>query len=445
MFLVGWLLLGYEVGAQGIVFHEGSLEEAFALAKQEHKAVFADFYTSWCGPCRMMEKEVFVQEKVGEYYNRNFVCCRIDGEKGEGPAWVKRYRIAGYPAFLYLDSEGQVLYRFSGARQADEFLAEAERVTLCARFGGWEKMQADYEAGSEDPELLKVYSGLCPPQEKAKALNRYLRALPDEQLFAQETGKWFEQGLTVYHYPLMKRLIEGRVKMGEQSAEFDFVFTFPLQFKMTEFFNRCVETGDDALLEELLALKRVFGVLPRSLDGDIRIVEGRGLYFASEDFIRLSYWYENRNDDERFKSLLESYLPALMQENPLDTLDARTRFLEQLIGYLSDADRQLSESYLLFGRAMTDFIDYYWRLVPSDKKHRERCLAWLGYVSRMNPYNPEVAMRCAGLFVRLHDKKAAVACLETAVEKQRKFTHGKPVKMLKRLEDLLRDVRNDKV
>lgn len=445
LFLLGWLCLNYEVCAQGIVFQKGSWEDVLALAEQENKAVFVDFYTSWCGPCKMMEKEVFSQEKVGEYYNRNFVCCQIDGEKGEGPALVKKYKITGYPTFLYLDCRGQVLYRFSGARKVNEFLMEAERVSLCARFGGWEKMQADYKAGSENPELLKVYSELCSPQEKAKVLNRYLRSLPDEQLFAQETGKLFEQGLTVYHYPLMKRLIEGRVKMGEQNAEFDFVFTFPLQFKMTEFFNRSVREGNKELLEELLSLKRTFSVLPLSLDGDIHIMEGRGLYFASEDWINLSYLYENRNDDEQFKALLESYLPVLIQENPLDTLEARTHFLEQLIEYLSDANQRLAESYMLFGRTMVDFIDYYWRIVPSDKKHREQCIAWLGYVSRMNPYNSEVAMMSAELFVRLHDKKAALECLEMAVEKQKNFTQDKPVKILKRLEDLLRDIRNDKV
>ena len=53
-------------------------------------------------------------------------------------------------------------------------------------------------------------------------------ALPDKQLFAQETGKLFEKGLSVYNYDLMKRIIEGRVKMGEQSPEYDFVLYLPV-------------------------------------------------------------------------------------------------------------------------------------------------------------------------------------------------------------------------
>ena len=431
--------------AQGIVFQKGTWEEVLDMAKQENKVVFVDVYTSWCGPCKMMEEEVFPLSKVGDYYNQHFICSQIDAEKGEGPDWVKKYKITAFPTFLYLNGDGQVVYRFSGARNGREFLEEAERVSLCARYGGWDKIQADYHAGSKDPGMLNVYYELCPTNEKAEVRNRYLMALPDEQLFAQETGKLFEEGLSIYNYSLMKRLVEGRVKMGEQSPEFDFIYTFPLQFRMTDFFNRCVKSGDKERLEELFSLKRIFCALPRSLDGDINIVEGRGLYFASEDWINLCYLYRNRNDNEQFKSLLETYLPALMQENPLDTLDAQTKQLEGLIEYIPFIEKTMSERYLLFGRTMIDFIDYYWRLVPSDKKYRERCFAWLDYVCRMNPYGPQIVMKAARLLVRLNHKKEAVSFLETAIAKQNTFEEQKPLKVIRELEAMLRDVRNDKI
>lgn len=445
LILSGCLLMACGAWAQGIVFRKDSWKEILERAKQEDKTVFVDFYTSWCGPCKMMEKEIFGEKKVGDYYNQHFICCQIDGEKGEGPDLVKKYKVTAYPTFLYLNGEGQVVYQFSGARDVKAFLAEAEKVALCAHYGGWEKIQAAYKGGSTDPELLKTYYELCPENEKAKVLNRYLMALPDERLFAQETGKLLEEGLSVYNYPLMKRLIEGRVKMGEQSPEFDFVYTFPLQFKMTEFFNRCVKNGEQERLDELFSLKRMFCVLPRSEDGDINIIEGRGLYFASEDWINLCYLHQNRNDDVRFKTLLETYLPALVKENPLDTLDAHTQQLVQVIKYIPFANTMMAERHLLFGRNALDFIDYYWRLVPSDKKYRERCFGWVDYVCRMNPYCPQVAMQAAGLLVRLGHKKEAVAFLETAIAKQKTFGEETPLKTMKELEDMLRDVRNDKI
>lgn len=445
LILLECLVIASGTWAQGIVFQKGSWEEMLDRAKQEGKIVFVDFYTSWCGPCKMMEREVFSQKRVGDYYNQNFVCCQIDGEKGEGPDLTKKYNVTAYPTFLYLNGDGNVVYRFSGARSAGEFLEEAGRVELCSHYEGWEKIRADYQAGSVDPELLKVYYEFCPADEKAEVLNRYLMALPDERLFAQETGKLFEEGLSVYNYSLMKRLVEGRVKMGEQSPEFDFVYTFPLQFRMTEFFNRCVKGGEQERLDELFSLKRIFSALPRSIDGDINIVEGRGLYFATEDWINLCYLYQNRNDDMRFKALLETYLPVLMQENPLDTLDMQMKQLEQLIEYIPFANKVMSERHLWFGKNMLNFIDYYWRLVPSDKKYRERCFGWLEYVCRMNPYCSEVAMGAASLLMRLNHKKEAIVFLETAIAKQKVFEKKKPLKIVRELEAMLRDVRNDKI
>ena len=59
--------------AQGIAFYDGTWDEILAKAKKEHKMIFLDAYTSWCGPCKMLVNQTFPQPEVGIFFNSNFV------------------------------------------------------------------------------------------------------------------------------------------------------------------------------------------------------------------------------------------------------------------------------------------------------------------------------------------------------------------------------------
>ena len=82
--MAGILLLPLWVCAQGVNFRPLSYTEAIELAAKENKMVFIDFYTTWCGPCKRMSKEVFPQQEVGEYFNRTFISLKLDAEKENG-------------------------------------------------------------------------------------------------------------------------------------------------------------------------------------------------------------------------------------------------------------------------------------------------------------------------------------------------------------------------
>ena len=114
---------------KGINFFQGSWKEAVARAKQEKKCIFLDAYTSWCGPCKTMDKEVYTHPAVTEYFNRRFVAVRVDMEKGEGPELAKKFSsIDGYPSLLFFDQEGHLAKTVLGSRTAEEFLEEAKLV-----------------------------------------------------------------------------------------------------------------------------------------------------------------------------------------------------------------------------------------------------------------------------------------------------------------------------
>jgi thiol-disulfide isomerase/thioredoxin len=114
------------VHAQGMQFFEGNWEQLKAEAKKQHKAIFVDCYTSWCGPCKMMATKVFPDKNVGDFYNTSFVNYSLDMEKGEGPQISKEFNVRFYPTLLYFNTEGELMHRTAGARPADMFVNEGK-------------------------------------------------------------------------------------------------------------------------------------------------------------------------------------------------------------------------------------------------------------------------------------------------------------------------------
>lgn len=94
-----------------IKFEHGTWAEIKAKAKAENKIIFMDAFTTWCGPCKWMVKNVFTNDTVANYYNSTFVNAKIDMEAGEGKELAIQYSIQSYPSLLYIDSNGEIVHR----------------------------------------------------------------------------------------------------------------------------------------------------------------------------------------------------------------------------------------------------------------------------------------------------------------------------------------------
>jgi thiol:disulfide interchange protein len=115
LFLIACLTASVPSLAQGIVFEEISFEEALAKARDENKLVFMDCYAEWCGPCKMMSRNVFTRKEAGNFFNANLINLKMDMEKGEGIALAKRYAIKAYPTMLLIRPDGMVQHRLVGS------------------------------------------------------------------------------------------------------------------------------------------------------------------------------------------------------------------------------------------------------------------------------------------------------------------------------------------
>lgn len=81
-------------------------EAALKEAAQARKPVMVDFYTDWCGACKMMDAEAYTDASVIDT-SRSFVMVKVDAEKRTDLA--QKFKVDGYPTILWMDADEKVL------------------------------------------------------------------------------------------------------------------------------------------------------------------------------------------------------------------------------------------------------------------------------------------------------------------------------------------------
>jgi thiol:disulfide interchange protein len=86
--------------SQGISFRQDDWQNVLVQAKAQNKLIFVDIYTTWCRPCKEMDKKTFSEASVGDKFNSKFINYKIDAEKGFGITLARRYNVTSYPTCL---------------------------------------------------------------------------------------------------------------------------------------------------------------------------------------------------------------------------------------------------------------------------------------------------------------------------------------------------------
>ena len=117
--------------AQSLTVIEQDYAAAMAAAGREDKLLFVDFYTTWCAPCKELDRDVFQNDSVADILARDFVLLRYDAERDTAWHLAKKHHVNSYPTGLLLTPAGEVVLRKYG------FPGEtaAERIDAVAEFG----------------------------------------------------------------------------------------------------------------------------------------------------------------------------------------------------------------------------------------------------------------------------------------------------------------------
>ena len=119
-----------------------SFEEAMTLQEKTNKKMFIDFYTSWCGWCKVMDQKTFTNQDVIDLINDNFIAVKFDAEqkksidfKGKNYKFVNAGRRgihelayylmqgqASYPSFVVLNENMDYENMIKGYKTPEQFI-----------------------------------------------------------------------------------------------------------------------------------------------------------------------------------------------------------------------------------------------------------------------------------------------------------------------------------
>lgn len=151
----------------GICFEQGAgWKQILAMAKKENKYIFVDCYTSWCAPCKFMNKHIFPQEEVGTFFNDKFISVKVQmdtakNDNDEIRAWYRTARsmmnehnVTSFPTYLFFSPDGKLVHRSAGATATpQEFIDKAEDALDTAR--QYYTQLAAWRKGKKDTAIMK--------------------------------------------------------------------------------------------------------------------------------------------------------------------------------------------------------------------------------------------------------------------------------------------------
>ena len=96
-----------------IAWHEGDVESAFALARDEDRPIFLYWGAAWCPPCHQIKATIFSKpEFIAK--SKLFVPVYLDGDTEQAQKLGDRFGVRGYPTMIVFDSSGTEITRIPG-------------------------------------------------------------------------------------------------------------------------------------------------------------------------------------------------------------------------------------------------------------------------------------------------------------------------------------------
>ena len=146
-----------------------SFAEGQKAARKQKKILIVDFFATWCGPCKIMDRQTFDNAGVIKAANESFVCTKVDVDRDRPTAG--KYRIAGIPTILFVGPEGEQYARVQ-FQTAPQFLQTMQHVVDEQKKAAplAKQLEAEPENAKAAFELAQLFARWHKTDEAAKLL-----------------------------------------------------------------------------------------------------------------------------------------------------------------------------------------------------------------------------------------------------------------------------------
>jgi len=160
LLLIPLLFIAVSMSAQKINWM--TMDEAIAAQEKTPKKIIMDAYTTWCGPCKLLDKNTFSDKNVIQFINKNYYPVKFNAE---GPDEIT------YQDFTYTNPNYQPERK---GRNATHFFADALKLRGYPSIVFFE----------EDGTLIQSVPGYKTPQQ----LEIYLKMIANNDYKTLTTG-----------------------------------------------------------------------------------------------------------------------------------------------------------------------------------------------------------------------------------------------------------------
>jgi YHS domain-containing protein len=212
-----------------------NLDQAKLEAAQTRRFLLVHFTTKTCGPCRLLDQQVFSQPHVGPAIEQHFVPVRLDAD--ENLAVAKMFRVDKVPAEFVVTPEGQILANPPIPNQPEPYLTQLQNIAghfqqvaavaagqaaggptgVNNAYAGLPTMQPTAGMGNTQPAPPQVVNNQLAQQQQAPPqtqVNPYAAAPPAMQAMPSDVNR-YGQAQNIYAAPPQ---VQSQAQVAQQPA-----------------------------------------------------------------------------------------------------------------------------------------------------------------------------------------------------------------------------------